>query len=111
MGRQVSNCPNCCEEQYSLQFYRCTVFPIFVAKRRKKSTKKYNLKTMSKGYIIYEREIQEVQNTLQDVHDYNESRRQMWGKNPKKHITEARTTPHNPMAKETWVIPLRPAIG
>lgn len=62
-------------------------------------------------YIIYEREIQEVENRLQDVHDYNETRRQMGGKNPQKHITEAGTTSHNPMAREMWVIPFRPAIG
>jgi len=66
---------------------------------------------MSKGYIIYESEIQEVQNALQDVHDYNESRRQIGGKNTDKRVTEAETTSNNPMAKETWVIQLRPAIG
>jgi len=44
---------------------------------------------------------------LQDVHDYNESRRQMGGENPEKHITEAGTTSHNPLAKETWVIPFK----
>jgi len=36
---------------------------------------------MSKEYIIYKREIQEVQNRLQDVHDYNETTRQMGDKN------------------------------
>ena len=39
---------------------------------KKKEYKKHNLKTMSK-------EIQEVQNRLQDVHDYNETRGQMGG--------------------------------
>jgi hypothetical protein len=33
--------------------------------------KKYELKTMSKEYIIYEGKIQEVQNRLQNVCDYN----------------------------------------
>jgi hypothetical protein len=35
-----------------------------------------------------------------------------WGEgNPEKQITEAGTTSHNPMARETWVIPLSAAIG
>jgi hypothetical protein len=72
--------------------------------------KKYNLKTMSKEYIIYETEIQEVQNRLQDVYNYSETRRQTGRKNPEKHITEAGTTSHKPMARETRVIPLSPAI-
>jgi hypothetical protein len=46
---------------------------------KKEEYRKHNLKTMSKEYIIYEREIQKVQNRLQDVHDYKETRRQMGG--------------------------------
>jgi hypothetical protein len=35
---------------------------------------------MSKEYIIYEGKIQEAHNRLQDIHDYNLTRRQMGGK-------------------------------
>ena len=34
---------------------------------------------MPQEYIIYEREIQEVQNRLQDIHDYNETTEHKWG--------------------------------
>lgn len=33
------------------------------------------------------------------------------GKHPEKHITEAGTSPQNPPAKETWIIPLRHFYG
>jgi hypothetical protein len=36
MGCQVSNCPNYCEEKNSLQFYRCTVIPIFKANEKRR---------------------------------------------------------------------------
>jgi hypothetical protein len=53
------------------------ILPLQYLQQHTKAVEKCNLKTVFKEYILHKRKILEVENWLEDIHDHNETGKQM----------------------------------